>query len=549
MSAIAHTSRDVRPRVIGALRLKRVQLIVAGILGVVLAALIAVDPAVVMLPWVWLAALVMTVATVLALLAQRIAGMTMAIIVPALDLAAFGALFAEPLVPRNVAILMVMPAFWLGVTAGRLGIGLVMGASGLLAAVMAVRALDSTGVILSANVVGAVLVPISLIATAWFAYNYSRTIERQQLAILKREREKTELAKERAADAGLLDAIFETVRVGLLLIDADGNVQRINSTLAQHPALAGGSMNDLLGSVRILELESRREISGAASPFIRAARGEAFDNAAFWVARTDRDDQLSAVTMSSRPIVIEGEFRGSIASVDDVTTYMRMLEDRDDFVALVSHELRTPLTSIAGFLELVLDEELPESLRSWLLIVQRNGDRLRALVEDLLIVGEMSRGEVRLESERLDLRALAAEAVHTLDHRARRRGVRLRLIEGPPALVDADPRRITQVIENLISNAIKYTREDGSVDVLVEPEAGEVCVRVIDDGPGVPPAEALRVFERFYRASSARASGVQGAGLGLWICRMIIDAHAGSISFESEPGSGSEASFRLPATG
>lgn len=549
MSTVTHTSRDVRPRVIGALRLKRVQLIVAGIFGVVLVAFFIVNPGTWALPWVWASAVVMALSTVLSVFARQISGVIMAIIVPALDLVSFGALFAEGEVPRNVAIMMVMPAFWLGVTAGKRGIAMVAVASALLTTVMIVRALDSTGVSLTANVVGAVLVPIALIATAWFAYTYSRTIERQQLAILQQAREKSELAKERAADASLLDAIFETARVGLLLIDADGSVQRVNSTLAQHPALAGDSLPTLLSDVRMLELESRREITGTASPFARAARGEAFDNLVFWIARSGHERDKSAVTMSSRPIIIDGEFRGSIASVDDVTTYMRMLEDRDDFVALVSHELRTPLTSIAGFLELVLDEELPESLRSWLLIVQRNGDRLRALVEDLLIVGEMSRGEVRLERESVDLRALAAEAVHTLDHRARRRGVRLRLLEGAPALVDGDPRRITQVIENLISNAIKYTREEGAVDVLVEAEGGEVCLRVIDDGPGVPAAEALRVFERFYRASSARASGVQGAGLGLWICRMIIDAHAGSIVFDSEPGNGSAASFRLPAIG
>src|SRR5690606_15053724 len=119
--------------------------------------------------------------------------------------------------------------------------------------------------------------------------------------------------------------------------------------------------------------------------------------------------------------------RGSIASIDDVTNYMRMLEDRDDFVALVSHELRTPLTSIAGYLEIALDEELPDDLRSWLETAQRNSNRLRALVEDLLVVGEMSRGEVQLQATEVDLRALAADAVGLLEHRARRKRVSLRL--------------------------------------------------------------------------------------------------------------------------
>lgn len=544
MTIPASLAEDIRPRVIGAMRLPQVQVALAIIFALVILALTVVDARAWSAPWLLIATAGMIVATVLAVTSKRGAGLTIRVLVPVLDLVALAALIADPLAPRIVAVLAVVPAFWLAVTDRRRGIALVGAASAALLVIIGLRIPESAGVTLTANVVGVVLVPLALVATSLFAFTYSRTIERQQLAILQREREKLALAKQREADANLLDAIFESARVGLLLLDAEGSIVRTNPTLAQHPALAGGTVTALMGSARFLELETRREIPASETPFIRASRGEAFDNAVVWIARPGTDQ--FAVTVSSRPLLLEGEFRGSILSVDDVTTYMRMLEDRDDFVALVSHELRTPLTSIAGFLELALDEEMPSSLRSWLSIVQRNADRLRALVEDLLIVGEMSRGDVHLQARPTDLRALAEEAVATLEHRARRRGVTLRLIDGPPVLLDADARRITQVIENLVSNGIKYTREHGTVDVHVEVQETDALVRVIDDGHGVPPDEALRVFERFYRASEARASGVQGAGLGLWICRMIVHAHGGTLEFTSEVGTGSTASFTLP---
>lgn len=543
MTIPTELTRNIRPRVIGALRFLRVQLVLALMVALVLVALTLVSDGVWNQPWPWIVTIGMATATALAV-ASPSAGLPMRVIVPTLDLIALTALIADPQAPHIVALLAVMPAFWLGVTVRGRGIGLVAIASAILLVVMALRVPHSVGVTLTANAVGVVLVPLALVATAWFAYSYARTIERQQLAILQREQENAAIAKQHATVAGLLDAIFETARIGLLLLDAEGQVARANATLTGHAALAGDGVDVMLDGVTFLELDTRREIPPPDSPFQRAARGEAFDNVVVWIARAGHE--MFAVTMSSRPLLIDGEFRGSIASVDDVTTYMRMLEDRDDFVALVSHELRTPLTSIAGFLELALDEELPDSLRSWLAIVQRNTDRLRSLVEDLLIVGEMSRGDVHLQARPTDLRVLAEEAVATLDHRAQRGGVTLRLLAGPPVLLDADARRITQVIENLVSNGIKYTREHGSVEVLVEVDGADALVRVVDDGPGVPPAEALRVFERFYRSSEARASGVQGAGLGLWICRMIVHAHGGKLEFTSEVGTGSTASFRLP---
>ncbi|MCR8670381.1 cell wall metabolism sensor histidine kinase WalK [Agrococcus sp. HG114] len=545
MSAEAETLAEEHVRELAKLDTRRLQLVYASVTALVLIVVSLADAARWGHPSIWLASLCIGAATVLALLDGRLprSRAWLRYALPGLDLLGCLALLADFHSPRIIAMLAVVPAFWLGIVAGRWGIAIVGAVGAAMSAVLALHLTGSANTTLTANAVGIVLVPAVLIAAAWFARNYSRALVRQQRAIVEREREKTAIARQAAADAALLDAIFETARVGLMVLDPDGGIVRVNPTLAGHPVMGEAPVGSALDHARFLELESRRPIDGLDTPFMRAARGESFDNVDCWVERPGHD--LVAVRMSSRPLLLDGEFRGSIASVDDVTAYMRMLEDRDDFVALVSHELRTPLTSISGYLEIALDEELPRDLRSWLETVQRNANRLRALVEDLLIVGEMSRGEMQLHHEIVDLRGLASDAAALLQHRARRKRVQLTLADGPAARVEGDPRRLSQVIENLISNGIKYTRDGGAVAVSVELRGADAVVSVVDDGPGIEAAEAERVFERFYRSASARASGLPGAGLGLWICRTIINAHGGTIGFSSEQGVGSVASFRL----
>lgn len=526
---------------------RTLQLVFALAIALLLVVLSLVDPQVWRMPFVPCTAVLVVLATVASAVGATRPGVVTwpSLVAPILDLAAVAVLLLDPHVPRIAALLAVFPAFWLGFRARKRGIAISAAASVAMVLGMVAQLFVAAGTTLTANAVGALLLPISLIGASWLAHQTTRRLERQQAALLQREQERGALLQQHAADGILLDAIFETVRIGLVLIDASGQVERINPTLRDHPAMQGSGARAAMLDATFLELESRRPIRRTETPFVRAARGESFDNEVVWAQRPGHD--LIAITVSSRPLMVDGEFRGSIVAVDDVTSYMRMLEDRDEFVALVSHELRTPLTSIGGYLELVLDEELPEHVIGWLHTMRRNTARLRALVEDLLIVGEMARGELRLEVERIDLRELAQDAVGLLAHRARRRGVRLDLVDGPSAWVDADPRRIAQVVENLVSNAIKYTRDDGSVQVVVTDDGDGATVAVSDDGIGMEPEEAARVFERFFRSAEARASGVQGAGLGLWICSMISQAHGGSLRFTSRRGVGSTATFSLPA--
>jgi len=222
---------------------------------------------------------------------------------------------------------------------------------------------------------------------------------------------------------------------------------------------------------------------------------------------------------------------------------------KDQFVSSVSHELRTPLTSIVGYIELLLDEEefdnLDDEQRQFLGIIDRNCQRLTRLVDDILFIARVDAGRLSLELQSVDLAELASMAVESARPFAGRKNQTLKLEAEPdlPAL-QADPTRMNQLIDNLISNAIKYTPEGGTATVVVARSDGAIHVEVRDTGVGIPPDELEKLFTRFFRAST---SGVaQGTGLGLSIVKSIVEAHRGTIDVQSEVGEGTTFLVDLP---
>jgi PAS domain S-box-containing protein len=221
---------------------------------------------------------------------------------------------------------------------------------------------------------------------------------------------------------------------------------------------------------------------------------------------------------------------------------------KDEFVSLVSHELRTPLTSIRGYLELALEdsETLTSDQREYLAVVQRNSERLLRLVGDLLFVAQVDAGRLTIEQEPSDLAAIAHESVLGAEPVAAGRGVGL-TIEAEPSPMEGDPARLAQLVDNLVSNAIKFTEPGGTVTVRVRPGDAAAVLEVTDTGIGIPAEEQEQLFERFFRSSNARRAAIQGTGLGLVIVRAIADAHGGSISMESAERVGTTFRIELPA--
>jgi signal transduction histidine kinase len=218
---------------------------------------------------------------------------------------------------------------------------------------------------------------------------------------------------------------------------------------------------------------------------------------------------------------------------------------KDEFVALISHDLRTPLTSIMGYIELSLDEQLEPETRSYLEVVSRSSQRLLRLVDDLLFVARLQSGRLDLAPSRLDLAQVAAQAAEEARARARAKDLEIVVDTNGDVPVDADRGRIFQLLDNLVSNAIKFTPDGGRVEIRAVCD-GSAVLEVCDTGIGFTATEASRLFDRFYRTDSAVTSQVPGTGLGLFIAAAIVEAHGGLISARRRDGGGAVLRVELP---
>ncbi|WP_003541808.1 two-component system histidine kinase PnpS [Desulfotomaculum nigrificans] len=247
---------------------------------------------------------------------------------------------------------------------------------------------------------------------------------------------------------------------------------------------------------------------------------------------------------------INGEIIGVVGLLRDITERRKLERMRTEFVANVSHELRTPLTSINGFLETLLDGAIedPKTARHFLEIMNAETKRLANLIDDLLQLSRLEDRKTVLNKQPVDLRDVINGTIQMFKARAEEKGIKLfTVLPDKLPQVPGDHGLLTQVMVNLIDNAIKYTPAFGQVKVGVNLNREKVRVYVADTGIGIPQEDLPRIFERFYRVDKARSRVMGGTGLGLAICKHIVEVHGGQIEVESGPG-GSTFSFTLPLT-
>jgi signal transduction histidine kinase len=230
----------------------------------------------------------------------------------------------------------------------------------------------------------------------------------------------------------------------------------------------------------------------------------------------------------------------------------RLLElDRlkDEFVATASHELRTPLTSISGYLEMSLDAAegpLSPTRESHLRIVQRNVDRLGILVDQLLFLARADSHPLAVDPEPVELGGVLTEAAETARPAARAKDITLGVQTSSPQRVLADRAQLLRVLDNLVTNAVKFTPEGGTVRLAARAEGTSAILEVADTGVGIPSAEQPDLFNRFFRGANAIERAVPGSGLGLAISQVVAEAHGTTIEVESTPGAGSTFRLTLP---
>ncbi|MGA0557173.1 sensor histidine kinase [Larkinella sp. VNQ87] len=233
----------------------------------------------------------------------------------------------------------------------------------------------------------------------------------------------------------------------------------------------------------------------------------------------------------------------------EIEELRRLEQFRREFLADVSHELKTPIFAAQGFLHTLIDGAIDdEKVRDkFLSKAAKSLDGLDALVKDLVALSQLETGEVKMNFETVDLYLMTLEVFEQLENTASKRQTTLKIKADPPGavLVKADPQRISQVMTNLIENAIKYGNEGGKVMVSFEEEKKQYIIQVRDNGPGIPPDHLNRIFERFYRVDKSRSKERGGTGLGLAIVKHILNAHKSKITVMSKLDKGTTFSFKL----
>jgi signal transduction histidine kinase len=349
--------------------------------------------------------------------------------------------------------------------------------------------------------------------------------------------------------ANVLRAVLDSTVDGILLTDLDGNVQLANRPMIAFTRSVGISQEgDAVD--RLLSIENRiadRERYRATMEHLRMnPDAPSFDE----FELLDPPGVYQGFTAPVRSD--DGQVVGRIWTLREVTRERELDRLKEEFVATVSHELRTPLTSMMGFLEMIREGEagaLTSDQERFLSIVYRSSERLQRLVGDLLFVARLDASGLQLHFDRVQVDTVVGEAVESLTALARAREIELRAdLDSVPA-IRGDRERLAQLVGNLLSNALKFTPGGGTVVARTFTDDGSAVLEVEDTGIGIPTAEQERLFQRFFRSSTATAQAIPGTGLGLVITKAIAEAHGGGVSVTSKPGEGTCFRVELPVDG
>jgi two-component system, OmpR family, phosphate regulon sensor histidine kinase PhoR len=459
-------------------------------------------------------------------------------VLPVLDIIAVGFL-RESAPTAGLGLLWTFPAMWIGATFGVLG---VIGVSAAVAVILGVQAAADPDQDLSTSLL---LLPLVVAALATMSHLAARRARAQRVLLEKQSAHLQRSVDRARRQEDLVTEVLDAVDFGVIRITPGGELVVTNEA---HARLQGASdysdTHPLYTADGVTPLEVERR------PLFRARSGQTFENELVWYGEPGEGRRALAIT-ARRIADIDGSSAGTIVVSRDVTVEEQALRAREDLVASVSHELRTPLTSIIGYVELVLDRpDLAPEARDDLLIAERNAQRLLELVTDILAMSTVSRrgGEFAVQRADIDVADVVRTAVADVSIRATERRMRIDVSRVHTARARADAHRIRQVADNLLTNAVKYGRDGGTITVEVRSDGVHVWIDVHDDGPGISAEEQPLLFERFFRSDAVRGSTTHGSGLGLAISRDIVRAHGGEILVRTTPGEGSTFTVRLPVS-
>jgi len=360
----------------------------------------------------------------------------------------------------------------------------------------------------------------------------------------KMKKRREQLAHEREESETLMSSIED----GVVNVAPDGRLLYFNSGFAKHflapeQVRTSGETHMLLTQV----LRDQEVLQSVDRALQEGVGGNMLRTMVTLVSGGARD---FSVTISALRDPKTREIYGALGLFHDITQLKQAEKIRMEFVENASHELRTPLTSVKGYLETFKEDFFAgryDEASSFLNIISKNVDRLTALVNDLLTISTLEQGS-ELEFEEVSVDRITQDVIDRMVPFANEKNVVIHYQNRDVNIVKADPRRLEQVIENLVANAIKYGASGGKVEVVWEKNPVEKTISLIvkDFGPGIPEEHQARLFERFYRVDKARSREVGGTGLGLAIVKHIVQSHGGTVAVSSSLGRGAEFRVRFP---
>ena len=335
--------------------------------------------------------------------------------------------------------------------------------------------------------------------------------------------------------------ILGAVQDGLLVVDARRRITLTNRTFEELFGLRGPA-----AGVPLLETVRHATLDWLIAETLRT--GEAMRSElslADSQTHSERHIEVNAVPIKNAL----GETSGAVVLFHDITELKRLDQIRSDFVANVSHELRTPLSILRGYIETLLDNPKPsrEELARILSIMERHSKRLGLLVDDLLSLAQLESSHAKLELSVVRVGELFNNVVRDWREKLAAKNLKMIVDVSPDAsTLRADETRLQEVLYNLLENAVKYSRENGQIQLQAARRGPETVLSVSDDGTGISKEDLPRIFERFYRADKARSRELGGTGLGLAIVKHIAQLHGGRVEAESELGKGTTIRVVLP---
>ena len=468
------------------------------------------------------------------------------LVIPILDLLVIG-LARNGAVPAvaGLGVLAIFPVIWLSASGSFVKTSIVLSFIGPLLIGLP-SLVQKFPRISPSDIATATLLPLMMLAVSLAIRFASANIRVQRQRLEKKDAELRELLIQSRARERLFKTILDTIDVGIVAVDANGHKVLVNDQQkaflqAASPAGAAAEMQEsgqlMFGQDKVTPLPEDKR------PIRRAVAGETFANYLVWLGQ---GSARRAVSTAARIIRNDdGGFSGAVVVYSDVTGLVEALSAKEELISNVSHEFRSPLMSVLGNVDLVLDEAeaLSPAAVQRLEVVQRNAERLLSLVSDLLVSASTV---LAVHARRTDLASLIDTTIGSAQAQADASNVSLRVDTPAPLWAHADPLRISQALDNLVSNAITYSPDGGAVTVRARTSEDWVQLQVQDTGMGISEEETSRIFTRFFRTQAARQAAIPGVGLGLSITKTIVERHGGAITCVSKPGAGTTFTMTLP---